>query len=55
LVKDDQLKMIYVPERVVLDGTVTSVDQLQDRRNTVAILAGELILAGRLKIGAGAT
>ncbi len=50
LIKDDQLRIILVPLDVVVDGTVTSVDQLKGRRNTVAILAGEPILAGRLKI-----
>ena len=52
LIKDDRFRLIFVPVSVALDGTVTSVDQLQDRRNTEAILAGEQILAGRLKIGA---
>jgi hypothetical protein len=41
---------ILVPEDAAADGTVTSVDQLKDRRNTVAIVAGEPILAGPLKI-----
>jgi Flp pilus assembly protein CpaB len=50
LIKDDQLRIILVPEDAAVDGAVTSVDQLMDRRNTVAIVAGEPILAGRLKI-----
>jgi Flp pilus assembly protein CpaB len=50
LIKDDQLRIILVPEDAAVDGTVTSVDQLKDRRNTIAILAGEPILAARLKI-----
>jgi hypothetical protein len=50
LIKDEQLRIIMVPEEAAVDGTVTSVDQLKDRRNTVAILAGEPILAGQLEI-----
>jgi uncharacterized protein YcgI (DUF1989 family) len=52
VIKKDQLKLVEVPADVVVDGTVSSVDQLEHRRTRVAIQAGELILAGRLKIGA---
>ena len=48
VIKNDQLKLVEVPLDRVVDGTVTSVDQLTHRRTRVAILAGELILAGRL-------
>jgi Flp pilus assembly protein CpaB len=51
LIKDDQFRLIEVPKDAVVEAAVTSIDQLQDRRNTEAILAGELIRAGRLKIG----
>jgi Flp pilus assembly protein CpaB len=50
LIKNDQLRLIEIPQNAVVDGAVTSVDVLKDRRNTVAILAGEQIVAGRLKI-----
>lgn len=49
LIKDDQLRIIQVPPDAVVDGAVTSVDQLEHRRNTVAIQAGEQIPTGRLK------
>jgi hypothetical protein len=48
LIKDEQFKVIYVPESVVLDGAVTSVHQLRNRHNSVKILAGELILVARI-------
>lgn len=49
LVKDDQFKIVYVPESVVLDGPVTSIDQLRDGYNRVVILAGEQIPVARIK------
>ena len=49
LIKDDQLTVIEIPYDAVIEGAVTSVDQLSHRRNTVAILAGEQIVVGRLK------
>ena len=49
LIKNDQLRLIEIPHDAVIDGAVTSVDQLRHRRNTVAILAGEQILVSRLK------
>jgi Flp pilus assembly protein CpaB len=51
LIKHDQFKIIQVPEVAVVDGAVTSVDQLMDRRTRVRILAGEQILASRIKGG----
>jgi hypothetical protein len=51
VIKNDQLELVRVPADVIVDGTVTSVDQLSHRRTRVAILAGEPILAGWLKNG----
>jgi pilus assembly protein CpaB len=48
LIKDDQFKIIQVPASVVVDGAVTSVDQLAGKNNSVAILAGEQIPVARI-------
>jgi pilus assembly protein CpaB len=48
LIKDDEFKIIQVPVNVVVDGAVTSVDQLAGKNNSVAILAGEQIPAARI-------
>jgi hypothetical protein len=48
LIKDDQFMIILLPARVV-DGAVSSMDQLRDGRNRLAILAGELIRASEIK------
>ena len=40
LIRDDQFRIIQVPEGVVVDGAVTSLDQLAGKSNSVAILAG---------------
>jgi pilus assembly protein CpaB len=48
LIKDDQFRIIEVPASVVVDGAVTSVDQLAGKNNSVAILAGEQIPAARI-------
>ena len=48
LIKDDQFRIIQVPESVVVDGAVTSLDQLAGKSNSVAILAGEQIPAARI-------
>jgi len=48
LIKDDQFRIIQVPAGVVVDGAVTSVDQLAGKNNSVAILAGEQIPAARI-------
>ena len=48
LIKDDQFRIIQVPESVVVDGAVTSIDQLAGKSNSVAILAGEQIPVARI-------
>jgi pilus assembly protein CpaB len=48
LIKDDQFRIIQVPETVVVDGAVTSLDQLAGKSNGVAILAGEQIPVARI-------
>jgi pilus assembly protein CpaB len=48
LIKDDQFRIIQVPASVVVDGAVTSVDQLAGKNNSVAILAGEQIPSARI-------
>jgi pilus assembly protein CpaB len=48
LIKDDQFRIIQVPANVVVDGAVTSVDQLAGKNNSVAILAGEQIPSARI-------
>ena len=48
LIKDDQFRVIQVPEGVVVDGAITSLDQLAGKSNSVAILAGEQIPAARI-------
>ena len=49
VIKDDQFRLIWIPQDVVVHGAVTSIDQLSHRRTRVAILAGEQILVTRLK------
>jgi pilus assembly protein CpaB len=48
LIKDDLFKVIQVNEAAYVDGAITSVDQLADKNNAVAILAGEQIPAARI-------
>jgi pilus assembly protein CpaB len=48
LIKDDQFRIIQVPEGVVVDGAVTSLDQLAGKSKSVAILAGEQIPVARI-------
>ena len=48
LIKDDQFRIIQVPAGVVVNGAITSVDQLAGKNNSVAILAGEQIPAARI-------
>ena len=43
MIKDDQFRAIQVPDSVVVNGAVTSIDQLSHRRTRLAILAGEQI------------
>jgi hypothetical protein len=50
LLRNDQFRVLDIPQAAVVDGAVTSVDQLRDRRNTVAILAGEQISVERLRL-----
>jgi len=49
LIKEDQFKIIQVPEVAVVEGAVTSVDQLSDKNNSLAILAGEQIPVARIQ------
>ena len=51
LIKDDQFRIIQIPEAAVGDGAVTSIDQLRGKHNRVAFLAGEQIPADRIKGG----
>ena len=48
LIKDDLFRTIQVNEPAYVDGAITSVDQLADKNNAVAILAGEQIPAARI-------
>jgi pilus assembly protein CpaB len=48
LIRDDLFRTIQVPEAAYVDGAITSVDQLADKNNAVAILAGEQIPAARI-------
>jgi Flp pilus assembly protein CpaB len=48
LIKDDQFKIIQVPKTTLVGGAVTSIDQLRDKNNSVAILAGEQIPVARI-------
>jgi pilus assembly protein CpaB len=49
LIKDDQFKIIQVPEVAVVEGAITSIDQLRDKHNSLAILAGEQIPVARIE------
>jgi pilus assembly protein CpaB len=48
LIKDDQFRSIEVPQDAVVNGAVTSLDQLKDKNNSVVILAGEQIPVARI-------
>ena len=48
LIKDDLFRVIQVNEAAYVDGAITSVDQLADKNNAVAILAGEQIPQARI-------
>ncbi len=48
LIRDSQFQLIEIPTTAVVDGAVTSTDQLRDQHNSVAILAGEQIPAARV-------
>jgi pilus assembly protein CpaB len=49
LIQEDQFKIIDVPPDAKVDGAITSVDQLSDKHNSVAILAGEQIPLARVE------
>lgn len=49
LIADNKFKMVEVPKDAVVDGAVTSVDALQNKRNNSPILAGEQIPAARIQ------
>jgi pilus assembly protein CpaB len=49
LIEEDQFRIIQVPEVAVVEGAVTSVDQLRDKTNSLAILAGEQIPVARIQ------
>jgi hypothetical protein len=49
LIRDERFRIIQLPEGVVVDGAVTSVDQLRDSHNIVAIFAREQIPVARIK------
>jgi pilus assembly protein CpaB len=48
LIRDDLFRIIQVNEAAYVDGAITSVDQLADKNNAVAILAGEQIPQARI-------
>src|ERR671910_1093466 len=48
LIRDDLFRTIEVNEAAYVDGATTSVDQLADKNNAVAILAGEQIPQARI-------
>jgi len=49
LIKQNQFKIIQVPKVAVVEGAVISVDQLRDKSNSLAILAGEQIPVARIQ------
>jgi Flp pilus assembly protein CpaB len=49
LIKDDQFKVIQVPEINVVDSALTSIDQLKGTQSRVRILTGEQIPASRIE------
>ena len=48
LIEAEEFKVIEVPQVAVVGGAVTSLDQLRDKNNSVAILAGEQIPVARI-------
>lgn len=48
LIKNDQFRVLEVPQEAVVDGAVTSLDQMSGKSNSVAILAGEQIPVARI-------
>jgi pilus assembly protein CpaB len=49
LIQDEQFKISQFPGFAVGEGVVTSVDQLRDKTNSLAILAGEQIPVARIQ------
>ncbi len=50
-ISDDQFRALEVPRDAVIADAVTQISQLQDRRNSVFIFAGEQIPVGRVQGG----
>jgi pilus assembly protein CpaB len=48
LIKDEQFRIIQVPETAVVGGAITSIDQLRGKNNSAAIVAGEQIPEARI-------
>jgi pilus assembly protein CpaB len=48
LIKDDDFRIIEIPKTAEVGDAITSIDQLRDQRNSVAILAGEQIPVARI-------
>ena len=48
LIKDEQFRIIQVPESAVVGGALTSIDQLRGKNNSAAIVAGEQIPEARI-------
>jgi pilus assembly protein CpaB len=49
LITDDEFKIIEIPQAAEVDGAITSIDQLRDKHNAVAILPGEQIPVARIE------
>src|SRR4051794_30749342 len=50
-IRDDQFKVIQVPEDTLVDDPVTQVSQLQNQRNSVYIFSNEQIPVARIRGG----
>jgi pilus assembly protein CpaB len=48
LIKEEQFRIIQVPETAVVGGAITSIDQLRGKNNSAAIVAGEQIPEARI-------
>jgi len=49
LIEQEKFKLLEVPRNALVAGAVTSIEQLQNKRNSVAILAGEQIPLARIQ------
>ncbi len=49
LIRDGKITTQDVPTDGLVEGAVTNIDQLRDKRNSVPIFAGEQILASRIQ------